>query len=133
MVASSAVMSRTRMRALPESEGGTEGLTTESTEDTEERIRPNELRQIEFILRFISEAGLIGVEGDEAAHGDGALSDEALDRGEIARRRIPQAFVYIVNVKGCATIDGCDFFGGFGVYHSNSNKDAEGEAVCRGP
>ena len=27
-------------------------------------------------------ARLVGVEGDEAAHGDGALGDEALDRGE---------------------------------------------------
>lgn len=59
------------MRALPEAEE--EGLTTEDTENTEERKRPNELRKIEFILRFISEAGLVGVEGDEAAHGRESL------------------------------------------------------------
>ncbi len=62
-----------------------EGLTTERTESTEERKRHDELRKIEFILSFKSEAGLVGVEGDEAAHGDGALGDEALDRGECGR------------------------------------------------
>ncbi len=79
MVVSRAVIRRTRMRALPESEGLEEGLTTEDTEHTEERKRHNELRKNEFILSFISEAGLVGVEGYEAAHGDGALGDEALD------------------------------------------------------
>jgi len=57
MVVSSAVMRRTRMRALPESEGLEEGLTTEDTESTEERKRHNELRKNEFILSFISEEG----------------------------------------------------------------------------
>jgi len=95
------------MRALPESEGGTEGLTTierrgrrekeqpkvgpkgegagatesKDTEHTELDVKRLALLCFDLITGFISEAGLIGVEGDEAAHGDRALGDEALDIG----------------------------------------------------
>jgi hypothetical protein len=54
MVESSAVMRRTRMSALPESEGGTEGLTAEDTEGEEGGRRKVELQGVglpEFMER----------------------------------------------------------------------------------
>ena len=42
--------------------------------------RPHGGAKDRVIVAFHLEGGLVAVEGDEAAHGDGALGDEALHR-----------------------------------------------------
>ena len=78
IVESRAVISRTRMRALPEAEDGSRKVETGNKED-KLRMDANRKRSRVGFPDFMERRGLVGVKGDEATHSDGALGDEALD------------------------------------------------------
>ena len=74
---------------------------------------------------------LLAVEGDEAAHGDGALGDEALDvarGGAIPAGGVESGCDISLGQWGVVTDSG-DFLGGFGIEGRNGDEHPEGEAI----
>ena len=86
-----------------------------------------------FEISWCGEVPLLAVEGDEAAHGDGALGDEALDivrGGAIPAGGVESGGDISLGQWGVVTNSG-DFLGGFGIEGRNGDEHPEGEVGCR--